>query len=74
MMHAGSDPNRERLTKSVLANGMSRSIDVKTFFYVFYLCHVFTFFNVFYFNNVFLLLKKRWSYFYVLHIFFHLIL
>ena len=40
----------------------------KNVFYVFLnLCHVFTFFNVFYFNNV------RWSYFYILHIFFHLI-
>ena len=48
-------------------------IDVKERFLRFLFMSRFYIFNVFYFNNVFYY-KKRWSYFYILHNFFHLIL
>ena len=46
----------------------------KNVFYVFYLCHVFLRFLTFFISTTFFITKKLWSYFYILHIFFHLIL
>ena len=45
----------------------------KRFLRFLFMSRFFYIFNIFYFNNVFYY-KKRWSYFYILHIFFHLIL
>ena len=48
--------------------------NVKNVFYVFlFMSRFLRFLTFFYFNNVFYY-KKRWGYFYILHIFIHLIL
>jgi len=43
------------LLKVIPVMHVTKCIDVKNVFYVFYLCHVFYVFNVFYFNNVFII-------------------